>query len=52
MVFIVQNGANTLNTHIQSVLQYPTTSTPVAPDVCHGRKPLCLRDVERFIPML
>jgi hypothetical protein len=24
---------------------------PVAPDVCHGRKPWCLQDTERVIPM-
>jgi hypothetical protein len=51
MVFIVQNRVNTLNTHIQPILQYPTTSTPVALDVCHGRKPRHLRDTERVVPM-
>ena len=24
---------------------------PVAPDVCHGRKPRCFRDAKRVVPM-
>ena len=51
MVFIVQSGLKTLNTHIQLVLQYPTTSTPMAPDVCHSSKPRCLQDIKRVVPM-
>ena len=37
--------------HIQPVLQYPMTSTPVALDVCHGRKPRRLQDAKRVIPI-